>query len=100
MLRVLSPVGIPRPPAAHFELAARLDGLHGKRIGVLINEAGSKLVTDFEGMARCFEETLKEQFRLASTTREIKPILSAPAPGEMLDRLARGSDGVINGLGK
>lgn len=100
MFRVLSPVGVPRPAAQRRELAMRLDTLQSKRLGVLINEAGSKLVTDFEGTARYLAQALDVQFKLASRMLEIKPTMSAPAPGEMLDRLARGSDGVINGLGK
>jgi len=100
MLRIVDPVGIPRTVARDKPLASRLSALDGSRLGFLINEAGSALVTNWPAITVKVEQRLQTRHRLAHVFREIKPKMSAPAGPEIIDRFVRQADGVVNGLGK
>ena len=73
--------------------APALTGLAGKTIGFLDN-----------GKANCHvffdtvERLLIEQHGVKTTLRRRKPLVAAPAPGDMLEDLA-GCDAVVVGMG-
>lgn len=98
-MRIVNPAGRVREAAEVLEPSPRLAGVAGVRLGVLVNEAGRAMITDWDGMSLHLQKLLAERQGVAGFERLVKPILSAPAPVEMIDRLA-GMAGVINGLGK
>ena len=99
-MRIVNPQARPRKAAVNDHPAARLTELKGRRLGVLINEPGSALITNWEGMSQQLQDVLAERQNLRSVHREIKPKMSAPAPPELIERLASYADAVVNGLGK
>jgi hypothetical protein len=98
-MRIVDPRG--RVPEAGELLppSPRLPSLEGRRLGVLVNEAGRALITDWDGMSLHLQDLLQERQGVAGFERIVKPLMSAPAPAEVIDRLS-GMAGVINGLGK
>ena len=73
--------------------APALDGLGGKTVGFLDN-----------GKANCdvffdtVERLLTERFGIASTVRRRKPLVAAPAPGNIMEDMAA-CDAVVVGMG-
>jgi len=98
-MRIVDPQGHVREAADAVALAPRLRGLEGRQLGVLVNEAGRALITDWDGMSLRLQELLAERHGVVGFERLVKPLMSATAPAEMIDRLS-GMAGVINGLGK
>lgn len=70
-----------------------------RRIGFLSNEPEHMTGPHFPGYTRVLERALRERIGVTEFHREIKPILSRPADGEMIARF-RNDHGVINGLAK
>ncbi len=70
-----------------------------RRIGFLSNEPEHLTGPHFPGYTRVLEEALRERFGDLEFHREIKPVLSRPAEGDLIARFS-GYDGVINGLAK
>ncbi len=91
-MRVLSPVGVTRYVATRDELAPRPDRLEGKVVGIVDDGAGKEYQDRIK-------ELLMEQCKPARIIHKIKPLLSSPAPSEMLDEIARECDVVIVGTG-
>jgi hypothetical protein len=98
-MRIVNPQGQSRQAVAITPIAARLQTLAGGRVGVLVNEAGSALITNWDGMSHQLSRMLIDREGTVPGSREIKPMMSAPAPNDLIDRLAA-SDAVVNGLGK
>jgi hypothetical protein len=99
MMRVLDPTGylnVARP----IELSPRLETLAGCTLGIVINEAGSALATNWDSISRRLERLLNDQFGPIRTHREVKSKMSAPAPPEFVRRVGEKTQAVINGLGK
>jgi|ERR1700685_1805673 hypothetical protein len=99
MMWVLDPTGYLRV-AASVELSPRLATLTGCTLGVVINEPGSSLATNWDSISRRLERLLNNQFGPIDVHRETKPKMSAPAPPEMIHRVGEKTQAVINGLGK
>jgi hypothetical protein len=99
MMRVLDPTGYLRV-ARSIELSPRLETLEGCTLGVVINEAGSALATNWDSISRRLERLLNDQFGPIRVHREVKSKMSAPAPPEFVRRVGEKTQAVINGLGK
>lgn len=99
MMRVLDPTGYLRV-ARSIELSPRLEALAGCTLGIVINEAGSALATNWDSISRRLERLLNDQFGPIRVHREVKSKMSAPAPPEFVRRIGEKTQAVINGLGK
>lgn len=99
-MKIVSPQGQPRQAAAFTPPATRLPSLAGSRVGVLVNEAGSALITNWDEMSHQLTRLLSQREGAVPGLRETKDLMSAPAPNELIERLAQTSDAVVNGLGK
>lgn len=75
-------------------LAPRLDSLDGKTIGILDNRWNTYVV-----FLNRLEQRLRSQFPTATPIRKTKMTKSVGATAEMIDEMATGCQGVINGLG-
>ena len=91
-MRVLNPVGVTKYIETKDELAPRPERLEGLVVGILDDGAGK----EYEDR---ITELLTEQCKPARIIHRVKPFLSAPAPLEMLDEVARECDVVIVGTG-
>jgi hypothetical protein len=80
-----TPVSVSAPPA-------RLRSLQGRKVGLLdISKTGGNLFLDR------LEHLLREQFRVASVVRTMKPTFAKPAPQDIIERL-RSADAVVEAL--
>jgi len=90
-MRVLSPVGVTKYVEAKDELAVRPERLTGKVVGILDDGAGKE-----------YQDRIKEllmEHEPARIIHRIKPLLSSPAPPQILDGVVRECDVVIVGTG-
>ena len=79
-------------PKAAGSAAQRISSLKGKSIALLdISKPGGSIFFDR------LEALLKEQYGVASVTREMKPTFTKPAPQRTIERV-RHADAVIEGL--
>lgn len=99
MLKVYDPTGRVRV-AATSGRAARLDTLTRARLAIILNEPGSALATNWDGISRRLESRMRDQFELRDVLREVKPLMSAVAPHELIERVLEQTQAAINGLGK
>jgi hypothetical protein len=99
VLRVYNPTGTVRV-AATTPRATRLDTLTNARLAVILNEPGSALATNWDGISRRLTERLRERFALRHVLREVKPLMSAVAPHDLIERVIEQTQAAINGLGK
>lgn len=98
MIELVDPRG--EAIAEQTGLAPRVSSAEAiRRIGFLSNEPEHLTGPHFPGYTRVLEEALRARLGALEFRREIKPILSRPAEGEMIERFS-GFDGVINGLAK
>lgn len=75
-------------------LAARPDSLAGRRVGILWNgKPNADLLLDRVA------ELLGERFGAAVTVRTAKPNVSAPAPADIIQKLVKECDVVVNAIG-
>ncbi len=72
-------------------LAPRLTTVDGKRL-ILLSISKPKSAEFLDELERVLEE------HGALVARAAKPTFTRPAPGELLDEVASGTDGVIEGL--
>lgn len=100
MIRVVDPTGIAPHRQPSIPNAPRLSELQGARLGFLLNEKGDQLVTNWEQLSLLLEEAIRRRVALSAVIRLAKPALSEPAPDRIMREFRRGSDGVVNGLGK
>ncbi len=91
-MRVLNPVGVTRYVETQDELTPRPERLEGKVVGILDDGAGKEY-------QERLKELLVEQGRSLRIIHRVKPLLSSPAPLEVLDEIARECDVVIVGTG-
>ena len=100
-MRLIDPTGTVRKKSDIHPRAPRPpNGLQGLNLGILLNEEGSQLVTNWDAISQQLLTQLSEAYGINYVIREVKPILSQPAPEEILVRLTDASDVVINGIGK
>lgn len=99
MIKVYDPTGRVRV-APISPLAARLASLQHARLAVILNEPGSALATNWDGVSRRLEHRMRERFELREVLREVKPLMSAVAPHDLIDRVLEQTQAAINGLGK
>jgi len=100
-IRVIDPRGAVREDTEKHHRSPRLqDGLQGLRVGILLNEEGSQLVTNWDAISQGMIAELRCTYGVLDFCREVKPILSKPAPEEILKRLCDDVEVVINGIGK
>jgi hypothetical protein len=79
-------------PKAAGIAAPRISSLKGKSIALLdISKPGGGIFFDR------LEALLKEQYGVASVTREMKPTFTKPAPQRTIEKVRR-ADAVIEGL--
>lgn len=98
MIELIDPRG--REETAVARLARRApDPSALRRIGFLSNEPEHMTGPHFPGYTRVLERALRDRLGVTDFHREIKPVLSRPADGEMIARFS-GYHGVINGLAK
>jgi hypothetical protein len=90
-MRVLSPVGVTKYLETKDELTVRPERLTGKVVGILDDGAGK------EYQARIKELLMEHE--PARIIHRIKPLLSSPAPPQILDEVVRECDVVIVGTG-
>lgn len=81
-------------PASAWTLAPRLKTFDGKVIGLLSNHKPHA-----DQILRLVVDTLRERYQIRDIIFESKPYVGNVAPGEILDKLARGCDAVITGVG-
>ncbi|MFC1861414.1 hypothetical protein ACFLYL_03995 [Chloroflexota bacterium] len=91
-MKVLNPVGEKRRVDVKGELAARLDTIDGKIIGIIDDGAGK---TYFQRI----EELLEEKARPSRVIHKLRPHLSQPSPAELIDEIAKSCDAAIVGIG-
>lgn len=91
-MRVLSPIGLTKYIETIDKLAPRPDRLEGKVIGIVDDGAGKEYQDRIK-------ELLGEQCKPARIIHRVKPLLSSPAPMEMIEEVARECDVVIVGTG-
>lgn len=98
MIELIDPRG--RRPSSSQRLARRIGDLCAvRKVGFLSNEAEHLTGPHFPGYTRVLERALRARLSIEAFHREIKPVLSRPAEGDMIARFS-GFDGVINGLAK
>ncbi len=91
-LELLDP--IQRPEPLPTELAPRLTGLSGIRLGLLENSKdNSDRLLDFVG------EILQEQYGVGELVRRSKHSAYEPARPGVYDEIAASSDAVVTGVG-
>jgi hypothetical protein len=96
MIELVDPRGVSTASAGRL---ARRRSRAPARIGFLCNEAAHLSGPHFEFYSRVLETAFRHRFGVVEICREIKPTLSLPADGALLDRLSA-CDGVVNGLAK
>ncbi|MBI3966877.1 MAG: hypothetical protein HY329_14690 [Chloroflexi bacterium] len=91
LVDLLSPAGVVE--SNEVPLARRLEKLDGRVVGLLDNSKSG--TTPFLDRV---EELLRAEHGVAGVVRFKKQAAALPAPGEMLESLARECDVVVNGI--
>lgn len=91
-MRVLNPVGVSKFAQAKDEVSTRIGQFDDKTIGVIDDGAGKVY---FDRIQQLFSES----FKGVRVVHRVKPMLSAPAPLEIIDEIASISDAAIVGTG-